>query len=635
MRSLFFLCYDKKKKVVFDVMGNKENCPCGSGEIVQNCCGRTNEPGTNQIQLELRNVLNQYYETALPPGEVQELQGILAEWNQRLGEWMEEEELMSNVSDYYFFVVRRDLWRRHLVKALNRTQNKAVRNILKSWQNSFVTFAEVTSSDEQVYHMKEILGEGEYRLAREAGEPEDVRVVLAIVLEEWRNDERWVMPISAVAVNKHMSDELVKQVRSLAESSEEQNSFEFFKDYLLDIYEFVCKLDAQTLSEVVEQNFTPLQQEVVEILDAQLEDVELLPGAYEMLLSLMAYYFVEKQPKFRKPEVLAAAAFQLASDVSMMQETYTQGEVSKLFGVSVSSFKKHTDALYGKIGELEEMMAQGNGSGAPYYIGTDPRADEQTSWQIHMLSANQNFETMEEAQAYIQQAMQKPFEPENRQQESQMLCYMAYHAETPEQRTDFAEMAYGADPTNVDALLLRAEMTDSEEEQDKLLKQAIFSGEKQFDDRAEDTWAFVTNRPYLRALLTYGVWLYGRERYGESSEILLIALTSDLHDHQGVRYLAISSLIYQNEIKQAEQVLAACAEISEHDAAYLYLSWLIEMEKSQGASEMSAELFVKAEQANPYVGALIHTSAEKMPYPRAAEVKPGTPDEAQYIWFLM
>ncbi|WP_153733242.1 hypothetical protein [Sporosarcina obsidiansis] len=635
MRSFFFLCYSKKKKVVFDVIGNKEKCPCGSGEIVQDCCGRTNEPGVNQIQEELKKVLNSYYETSLSPVEVKELEGLLAQWGKRLGEWMEEEELASNVSDYYFFIARKDLWRRHVVKALNRTQNKAVRHILKSWQNAFITFAEVTSIRENVYTMKEILGDGEYFLAREADEPEDVRVVLAIVLEEWRNEERWVMPISAVAVNEHVSGELVTKVQALAETSNEKNSFEFFKNYLVDIFEVVCKLDAQTLMEVVEQNFIPLQREVITILDDKLQNEELFPGAYEMLLSLMAYYFTDRQPKFRKPEVLAAAAFQLAVEVGMMPITYTQAEVGKMFNVSVSSFKKHTEVLRDAVEELDQMMQEGNASGTAYYVGTDPRPTEKTNWQIHMLSKQQNFETLVEAQTYIQQAMQQPFEPANRQQEAQMLCYMAYAAETIEQRHDFAQQAYGADQTNVDALLLQAQMTNSSEQQEKFLKQAIFSGEKQFDDQAEDVWAFATNRPYLRALLSYGVWLYEEERYTQSSEIFLRILTLDLYDHQGVRYLAISSLIHQNEIGQASQVLRACAEISDHDATYLYLAWLIEMEKTKEGSERTADLFKKAEQANPYVGALIHTSADRIAYPRSADIKPGTPEEAQYIWYLL
>ncbi|MDV6378835.1 hypothetical protein ORD22_11475 [Sporosarcina sp. GW1-11] len=616
------------------MMGNYEKCPCGSGEIVLECCGKTSEPGTNQIQIELKSVLNSYYETSLAPAELQALEALLMDWRGRLGDWMEEEELVTNVSDYYFFIVRKDLWRRHLVKALNRTQNKAVRNILKSWQNSFITFAEVVSTDERVYHMKEILGEGEYLLGKEPGEPADVKAVLAIMLEEFRNDERHVMPISAIAVNEHMSKELVSQVQKLAESADENNSFDFFKNHLVDIYEFICKLDAQTLTDIVEQNFTPLQREVVEIVDAKLESEDMYPGAYEMLLSLLAYYFTDQQPKFRKPEVLAAAAFQLAVDLDMMPNTYTQTEVGKMFDVSVSSYRKHTDALKAKIGDLEQMMNEGN-SGIAYYVGTDPRPTEQTNWQVHMLSKKNNFETLEEAQAFIQQAIKKPFEPENQQQEAQMLCYMAYNAETVEQRHDFAQQAFGADSTNVDALLLQAEFTEASEEKEKLFKQAIFSGEKQFDDQAEDAWAFAPNRPYLRSLLSYGVWLYSNKRYAESSELFLRLLTLDLHDHQGVRYLTIASLINQDEIEQAEQVHKACAEISQEDAAYHYLAWLIEMDKTQGESERSAEFFKKAERLNPYVGALIHAAAEKVPFPKSASVKPGTPEEAHYIWFMM
>ncbi|WP_155979481.1 hypothetical protein [Sporosarcina ureae] len=592
-------------------------------------------PGTNIVQEELKKVLNSYYETSLSPAEIQSLEGLLKEWAGRLGEWMEEEELVTNVSDYYFFIVRKDLWRRHLVKALNRTQNRGVRAILKSWQNAFITFAEVTKAEKEVYHMKEILGSGEYLLAREAGEPEDVRAIVAIVLEEMRNEERWVMPISAIAVNEHMSDELLTRVQELAETSDEKNSFDFFKKHLVDIYEVVCKLDVQTLSDVVEQNFTPLQREVIEILDAKLEKEELYPGAYEMVLSLMAYYFTDQDPKFRKPEVLAAAAFQLAVDTNMMPNTYTQAEVGKLFDVSVSSFRKHTDILLEKIEELEKMMEEGK-KDAAYPIGTNPLPSEQMNWQVHMLTQKHNFDSLEEAQAYIQEAMQQPFEPENQQQEAQMLCYMAYNAETIEQRHDFAVGAYGADPTNVDALLLQTELTDSKDEQEKFFKQAIFSGEKQFDNRAEDAWKFAPNRPYLRSLLQYGVWLYEQDRFADASEMFIRLLSLDLFDHQRARYLAVSSLIHQGEIDQATRLLEATEEVSEGDAAYWYLSWLVEMERAQGeSSENALELFAKAEQLNPHVSKLMEMAVEKMSYPKSVALIPGSHEEAHYIWYLL
>ncbi len=592
-------------------------------------------PGTNIVREELKKVLNSYYETSLSPAEIQSLEGLLKEWAGRLGEWMEEEELVTNVSDYYFFIVRKDLWRRHLVKALNRTQNRGVRAILKSWQNAFITFAEVTKAEKEVYHMKEILGSGEYLLAREAGEPEDVRAIVAIVLEEMRNEERWVMPISAIAVNEHMSEELLTRVQELAETSDEKNSFDFFKKHLVDIYEVVCKLDVQTLSDVVEQNFTPLQREVIEILDAQLEKEELYPGAYEMVLSLMAYYFTDQDPKFRKPEVLAAAAFQLAVDTNMMPNTYTQAEVGKLFDVSVSSFRKHTDILLEKIDELEKMMEEGK-KDAAHPIGTNPLPSEQMNWQVHMLTQKHNFDSFEEAQAYIQEAIQQPFEPENQQQEAQMLCYMAYNAETVEQRHDFAVGAYGADPTNVDALLLQTELTDSKDEQEKFFKQAIFSGEKQFDNRAEDAWKFAPNRPYLRSLLQYGVWLYEQDRFADASEMFIRLLSLDLFDHQRARYLAVSSLIHQGEIDQAARLLEATEEVSEGDAAYWYLSWLVEMERAQGeSSERALELFAKAEQWNPHVSKLMEMAAEKMSYPKSVALIPGSHEEAHYIWYLL
>lgn len=612
---------------------NNEKCPCGSGEIVAECCGKTDKAGMNQIELELTAILNSYFEIDLSPAEVQKLENLLEEWGGRLGQWMEEEELLQNVSNYYFFIVRKDLWRRHLVKALNRTQNKAVRAILRNWQNAFVTFAEVVSSDEHAYRLKEVLGEGEYFLRKEPQEPQDVRLIFAIALEELHSGERWITPISAAAVNEHASEELKEKVTAIAEASDAKNSSEFFKEHLIDIYEEIGRLDAQTLMEAIDQSFTQLQRDAVDALDQRLENEEMEPGAYEMLISLMAFYFTDEQPKFRKAEVPAAGAFMLASDIGMMERTYTQTEVAKLFGVSVSSFKKHQEALFEKIDELNRLQRSGE-SGEEYFIGTDPHPAEQTNWQVHMYSQDQSFDTLEEAQSHIQQLMTKPFNPKNEQQEAQQLSYMAYNAETIEQRQDFARQAYGADSENVDALLLHTELTGSEEEQEAFFKRAIAAGEKQFDPRAENAWAFATNRPYLRGLFRYGVWLFERGRLEEASELFLRLLTIDLYDNQGARYFAVSALIRQGETEQAEQVLKACEEMSAGDAAYWYLSWLLSM---GGESDpiQAANFFVHAEQANPYVGALIHTSAEKKPYPLLDIIKPGSPEEAQFIWYLM
>lgn len=601
--------------------------------MVADCCGKTDKAGMNQIQLELTAVLNSYFETDLAPAEVQKLESLLEEWGGRLSQWMGEEELLQNVSNYYFFIVRKDLWRRHLVKALNRTQNKAVRAILRNWQNAFVTFAEVVSSDEQAYRLKEVLGDGEYFLKKEPQEPQDVRLMIAIALEEQRGDERWIVPVSAAAVNEHASADLKEKVTAIAEASDAGNSSEFFKEHLIDIYEEVCKLDAQTLMEAIDQSFTQLQRDAVDALDKRLENEEMEPGAYEMLVSLIAFYFTDEQPKFRKAEVPAAGAFMLASDIGMMDQVYTQKEVAELFGVSVSSFKKHQEAMFAKIDELNRLQRSGE-IGEEYFIGTDPHPAEQTNWQVHMYSQDRSFDTLEEAQSHIQQLMTMPFVPKNEHQKAQELSYMAYNAETIEQRHDFARQAYGADPENTDALLLHTELTNSEEEQEACFKNAIAAGEKQFDPRAENAWAFATNRPYLRGLFRYGVWLFERGRLEEASELFLRLLTIDLYDNQGARYFAVSALIRQGETEQAEQVLKACEEMSAGDAAYWYLSWLAAMEKQDGAAH-AADLFGHAEQANPYVGALIHTSAEKKPYPLLDVIKPGSPEEAQFIWYLI
>ena len=100
--------------------------------------------------------------------------------------------------------------------------------------------------------------------------------------------------------------------------------------------------------------------------------------------------------------------------------------------------------------------------------------------------------------------------------------------------------------------------------------------------------------------------------------------------------MAISSLIHQGEIDQATRLLEATVEVSEGDAAYWYLSWLVEMERAQGeSSERALELFAKAEQLNPHVSKLMEMAVEKMSYPKSVALTPGSHEEAHYIWYLL
>ena len=60
---------------------------------------------------------------------------------------------------------------------------------------------------------------------------------------------------------------LEKQIVELAESSGFDKSLAFYNEHMTDVYEILLARDSRTVDELIEHDFTPVQQEVIESLD--------------------------------------------------------------------------------------------------------------------------------------------------------------------------------------------------------------------------------------------------------------------------------------------------------------------------------------------------------------------------------
>ena len=330
---------------------------------------------------------------------------------------------------------------------------------------------------------------------------------------------------------------------------------------------------------------------------------------------------------------LAALDFGMLGNIEM-----TQSEVAKLFGVSTGSMNKHADNIRGFIVEMaEEIKNKEMGQDEPKLsgsVGTDPRITERVNWETFIKMSRLDFETFEDLQEYLNATKNEKFTPEGENEQAQVFVYDAYDAKNDEDRYEFAKKAAKLHPENVDVHLLAAEIAETDQEAERHFALAIEFGKEQFEEVEESPWGLVTNRPYMRALFAYGVWLFEKERFVNAGSIFNELLKLNLNDNQGARYLAIASFIHGEKLGRALEVLENYKEGSESDAVYLFLNWYYEAD-NQGESEDSGWMFDEADAANPFVEAIMDNNLPRHAYPRSLDLTPGGAEEAMFIWGLL
>jgi len=619
------------------MVGRNDPCLCGSGKKYKKCCALKNELSSETlIEEELDRILLTFYGSALDsPADMVELERYERKWTGKLGGVMEAEEIGQSVIEYFLFVARRDLWKRYLVKVLNGPIRSAIRSMLEAWQNPIVLFGKVKDIEENHFIVDEILGQQTYRIAhsKEMKVEKDI-LIFGVVLPDNRTHENGLHVLDGLTFIYDRNGSFAQSIVSMAETSEADNSYEFFKTHMLDIYKAILQREVTGVDDLVENQLLPEQQEVMVILEDALKRHALSTEILEFTKMIAITYLLKKRVVYRKPEIIAAAVFKTAYDHGLFGDAvYSQADVAKMFGVSVGSMMKHVDMLYDVVTELTDSMNNHGGPNSAYWVGTDPRMTERANWEMHCKMSTLDFETFEEAQSFLKETMNAPFTPSGQKQEAQVIAYDAYDAENTEERYRLAKKAYALDAKNVDAILLQAELATVEKDAERFFQSAIKIGEGQFDAEPEIAWGLVTNRPYMRAIFAYGVWLYEREQFGKAAELFKKLLTINPTDNQGARYIAISAFAYNGNLPAAKRVLEEYKVGTENDAPYLFMKWMIE--RDSVVEETDSEVLLEALNVNPFIIQFLDDEAPRLPYPTHVSILPGSMEEAQYIWWLL
>lgn len=340
------------------MIGRNDPCTCGSGKKYKKCCLGKNEVAVEQlIDDELERVLLGVYEQSKERADIAEYNRYRRQWIEKLGNLWDEKSIEVSVTEYFLFIARRDIWNNYLERLLNNQMRSTVRSVVESWQKPFVLFAKIIGEKDGLIEVQEILGEETYYLEKGKEMPvgKDT-IVFGVVLHDNRNRENGLYVITSLMFVQDDKQYFTNEITNLVKSSQIEESNDFYKEHMLDVYEIMLSRDNGSIEELIDNDLTKVQQEVLVMIDEALEDVKAQLEAHELLKNIGITYFLKEKPNFRKPNVVAAAVFLVAIDLKMLGElTMTNAEVAKLFDVSTASIKKHAENIHKLV---VEMIAQ-------------------------------------------------------------------------------------------------------------------------------------------------------------------------------------------------------------------------------------------------------------------------------------
>jgi tetratricopeptide (TPR) repeat protein len=237
----------------------------------------------------------------------------------------------------------------------------------------------------------------------------------------------------------------------------------------------------------------------------------------------------------------------------------------------------------------------------------DPRAMEKVYADLERLMNEQEFESIDEANAFLSQFIgtkdiPKPDRKLTSLEQAQDKMYDAWDAEG-DRRVKLAREALAISPDCVDAYVLLAEEAESLEESKDLLEKGVQAGRQAlgdefFEENVGHFWGILETRPYMRALAglarlfeAMGEGKLAIERFRE-------LLRLNPNDNQGNRYEFACVLLKENADEELGKLLEEYKDDARAAWLYTHALWIF---RKEGATRWASGALVKAFKQNPFV----------------------------------
>lgn len=263
-------------------------------------------------------------------------------------------------------------------------------------------------------------------------------------------------------------------------------------------------------------------------------------------------------------------------------------------------------------------------------------ASERVLRDIHKLLEGRDFETIEEANAFLEtltgaglQNALADAPPPSPQQNAQELAYQAMDAPTNAQAIALAKQALAIDPDCVDAIVaLTAANESSVEGVIAGLERAVAAGERSlgaefFLENKGHFWGMLETRPYMRARHELADVLLDEGRVSEAIQHFEALLELNPSDNQGVRDVLLGCYLAHDNLDGARRLFSDY----EDDASAVF-AWGRLLERALSGDFAGAGRALKRARADNRFVELYVTGRKKFPREMPDSYSLGSDEEA-------
>jgi tetratricopeptide (TPR) repeat protein len=251
---------------------------------------------------------------------------------------------------------------------------------------------------------------------------------------------------------------------------------------------------------------------------------------------------------------------------------------------------------------MAKKGTKGGTAKAPQSKRMDRRAMERHSAMIGKFLAQQQFQSLDDANRAIQGALpllnggQLSFDAETPPDRAQEMMWGAFEEASQKRRITIARKALEVCPDCADAYVLLAE------DEAKTIEQAIdfyrlgvAAGERALDEMLNDPethfWSELKTRPYLRSMYGLATVLHEDGQLKEAIDLFQQLMRLNRNDNQGVRMHLLPALIWDNRFEEAEFLLR---QLDDEEGPYISYSLALLRYKKWGDCPLAADALKEA-----------------------------------------
>ncbi|UII55601.1 SEC-C domain-containing protein [Cytobacillus spongiae] len=609
-------------------------CPCGSGKKYKRCCGSQEtisiheilENDMIEVQRDIRDFGLAHYS--------EEIESAYAEFMVDFD--IDDEDVYPFIHSFWFICFveveeRQTILQMYIQSHLNKITRTKLKSIVKSWTYPIVTAGEITDVRDDYLVIHDTLRDTplKVKLFSYLGRFEEGKYAFAILLPY--GEAEYVLFPNIFDIEgencKAYADVILQEYRNASVIEVD----DFLADHLLWLMLLTPQVKMELKVEQVEWP-SSASKDVAEIFEEEMKEAGEDYATIEMGVILWYQFVTRKNKRIQNPLIYVAALRYFVSTIIETEGVYTQKELAKKYGISVSSVSSRYGELYD---ELEPELAKLLNEEVPESHMVSPFHDLLEELKDH------EFDSMEEAKAYIYSKIngnEKKTGKQTDEQKAQDLIYEAIKA-GGKKRYQLAQEALALNPLHPDGYTLLAEQASTMEDALLLYQKGMECGiealgEDFFSENRGFFWGLIETRPYMRARYNYAQTLHNLGNMKDAITEYEGMIELNPEDNQGVRDLLLIAYIEVSDLKGAKRLM----ERFEEDSSMAAFNKVLLEIMNKGFTAKGRLLLNNAKSQNPHVIPYL-VGKKKLPQELPAYYGIGDENEAktyallhQHLW---